>query len=45
MITKNIRILDKEECENDIEIFEYSIDNTENQFIIKSEDLSEYNKV
>lgn len=44
MINKNedIRNSTKEEIKNDMERFEYKIDNDEKQFIIKSQDSSEY---
>ena len=44
MINKNedMRNSTKEEVKNDMEKFEYKIENDEKQFIIKSEDSSEY---
>lgn len=44
MINKNedMRNSTKEEVKNDMEKFEYKIVNYEKQFIIKSEDSSEY---
>lgn len=44
MINKNedMRNSTKEKIKNDMDKFEYKIENDEKQFIIKSEDSSEY---